>query len=69
MDADGGNQRELTSGLGPGYPDANVPSWSFDGSRIAFWAGFERRFGELWVIDPAGGAPRRATDPPALYTH
>ncbi len=64
MDADGSNQRQLTSGLGAGYPDANVPVWSPDGSLIAFWAGVERQFGEVWVIDPDGSNPRRLTDTP-----
>lgn len=64
MDADGSNQRQLTSGLGAGYPDANVPAWSPDGALIAFWAGVERQFGEIWVMDPDGANPRRVTDTP-----
>ncbi|MCH8284428.1 MAG: PD40 domain-containing protein [Chloroflexi bacterium] len=64
MNADGSGQRQLTHGLGPSYPDANVPTWSIDGSRIAFWSGFERRFGEVWTMDPDGSDPRRVTDTP-----
>ena len=62
MNADGSDQRQLTFGLGPDYPDANVPSWSFDGSLIAFWSGFERRYGEIWVIEPDGSNPRQVTE-------
>ncbi len=64
MDADGGKQTQLTRGLGEGYPDANVPCWSFDGTLIAFWAGLETKFGEVWVMEPDGGNPRRLTDTP-----
>jgi Tol biopolymer transport system component len=64
MNADGSDQRQLTAGLGPDYPDANVPAWSFDGARIAFWAGLERRFGEVWTMAPDGSDPRRVTDTP-----
>ena len=64
MNADGSDQRQLTDGLGPSYPDANVPVWSLDGSRIAFWSGFERRFGEVWTMNPDGSDPRRVTSTP-----
>ena len=53
-----------TSGLGSSYPDANVPNWSFDGSRITFWSGFERRFDEVWTMNPDGSDPRRVTETP-----
>ena len=64
MHADGGDQQQITAGLGSDYPDANVPAWSFDGTRIAFWAGFERRYGEVWMINRDGTEPRRVTDTP-----
>ena len=64
MNADGSDQRQLTAGLGPDYPHTNVPAWSFDGARIAFWAGFERRFGEVWTMAPDGSDPRSLTDTP-----
>jgi len=37
MDADGGNQHPLTTGLAP---KDQVPDWSPDGSKIAYTAGF-----------------------------
>ena len=67
MNADGSGQRQLTHGFGGRFPDANVPCWSLDGKLIAFWAGYERRYGEVWVIEPDGTHPRRIThtQPPA----
>ena len=50
--------------LGDEYPYANVPAWSVDGTRITFWAGFERRFGEVWTINPDGTDARRVTETP-----
>ena len=64
MNADGTNQEQLTDVLGLNYPDANVPSWSWDGKQITFWAGFERQYGEVWVMDPDGSNPRRVTETP-----
>ncbi len=64
MNSDGTDQRQLTSGLGPDYPDANVPHWSLDGSRIAFWSGFEGQYGDVWTMDPDGSNPIRITDSP-----
>jgi Tol biopolymer transport system component len=64
MFADGRGQEQKTGGLGPGYPDANVPELSRTG-RLVFWAGVETRFGEVWSVeigDPAG--PRRLTETP-----
>ena len=62
--ADGGAPRQITAGLGDEYPYANVPAWSVDGTRITFWAGFERRFGEVWTINPDGTDARRVTETP-----
>lgn len=64
MNADGSGQRPLTSGSGPGYPDANVPSFSPDGSAIVFWSGFETRYGEVWMMNADGSNRRRLTDTP-----
>ena len=64
MNTDATDQRQLTFGLGPEYPDANVPHWSLDGSKIAFWAGFEGRYGDIWIMDPDGSNPVRLTEQP-----
>lgn len=62
MNADGSDQRQLTFGLGPGYPDANVPSWSYSGAWITFWSGLERQYGEVWIMRPDGAEARRITE-------
>ena len=66
MNSGGTNQRQLTSGLGPDYPDANVPHWSLDGSKITFWSGFEGQYGDVWTMDPDGSNPVRVTTTPDL---
>lgn len=62
MNRDGSNAQQLTDGLGSDYPHANVPHWSVDGSRIVFWSGFERNYGEVWMMDPDGANPTRITE-------
>lgn len=62
MNADGSDQRQLTFGLGPGYPDANVPSWSLSGAWITFWSGLEGQYGEVWVMRPDGTGVQRITE-------
>ncbi|MFQ5748191.1 MAG: hypothetical protein ACE5H3_01905 [Planctomycetota bacterium] len=62
MFADGQGQKQKTNGLGPGFPDANVPEWSSDGKRVVFWSGFEGQFGEVWSMKPNGGGLRRITE-------
>jgi Tol biopolymer transport system component len=61
MNADGSGQTQLTHGLGGRFPDANVPCWSLDGKLITFWAGYESRYGDVWVMEPAGKNLRRIT--------
>ncbi len=51
MKADGSDVRQLTEPIGPSFPDSNVPVWSPDSSRIAFWSGIESQYGQVWVID------------------
>ena len=55
MNRDGTDQRQLTSGLGPDYPDANVPHWSPDGAKIVFGRGSPGQPRSMWVIDVATG--------------
>lgn len=61
MNANGSGQRQLTHGLGGRIPDANVPCWSLDGKLITFWAGYEHKYGDIWVMEPDGKNPRRIT--------
>lgn len=68
MNADGTGQTQVTSGLGPEFPDANAPKWSPDGSRIAFWSGFETQFGEIWTMKPDGTDARQLTDQPGAIS-
>jgi Tol biopolymer transport system component len=50
MDANGGHQHPLTTGLAP---KDQVPDWSPDGSKIAFTAGFYGSEG-TWVMNANG---------------
>ena len=53
MDADGTGTRRLTSGK----PDDSHPTWSSDGTRLAF-----ERDGDIYVIGAAGSGLRRISD-------
>ena len=57
MDADGGNQQNLTND-----PDNDSsPSWSPDGKRIAFSSDRDGNY-EIYVMDADGNNPQRLTD-------
>lgn len=61
MASDGSDAKQITHGLGPQFPDANAPSLSHDGKRLALFAGVERQFGEIWTMAPDGTDARRLT--------
>ena len=57
MDADGGNQTNLTNNLGRRLG----PAWSPDGSKIAF-ATDRDGSNEIYVMDADGGNPTNLTN-------
>jgi Tol biopolymer transport system component len=63
MDADGGETTPLTRG----EPDA-APAWSPDGQEIVFVRGHDLNKSsgdmDLFIVDAAGGTPRRVTHTP-----
>ncbi|MDE0040801.1 MAG: hypothetical protein OXT74_02090 [Candidatus Poribacteria bacterium] len=58
MDADGGNPRRVTT---HDAEDGN-PTWSHDGSKIAFVSNRNGGYIQIWVIDADGKNPIRLTD-------
>ncbi len=68
MNADGSGQTQVTRGFGAQFPDANAPKWSPDGSKIAFWSGFETQYGEVWTMRADGTDARQLTDQPGTIS-
>jgi eukaryotic-like serine/threonine-protein kinase len=64
--ADGSNATQLT--VGPGFSQGS-PRWSPDGRAIAFDSVGEDGRWHVWMIDAAGGAPRRLTSDAASENH
>jgi Tol biopolymer transport system component len=61
LSVDDGSKRELSTG------DAVQPSWSPDGSRIAYWGMVEGGQRDIWTVSADGAAaPVRVTDDIAL---
>lgn len=65
MDADGGNEVQLTNAALPSVDVA--PAWSPDGTEIAFTraaptAGSDDPRAGIYVVSPEGGEPRKLTD-------
>ena len=65
MDADGGNEMQITRAVLPGYDLA--PAWSPDGLSIAFTRVAASTTSDgpsatIFVVSPEGGEPRRLTD-------
>ncbi len=59
--SNGLGQEQKTSGLGPDFPHANATEFGREG-KLAFWAGFEGQYGEVWIWDePGSESPRRLT--------
>ncbi len=64
MNADGTDQTELTFNTDPNGPDANFPSFSPDGTTIAFLCGFETLYGNICVMNADGSDRRQLTANP-----
>jgi Tol biopolymer transport system component len=65
MDLPGGAPTRLTADSFT--PSEFSPSWSPDGSTVAFASWDDEQHGELWVVPGTGGAPRQITTDPGEY--
>ena len=64
IDVEGRQERVLANANG----DCR-PAWSPDGRSIAFVSMRSDGKGDIWVMDPDGGNPRRVTTDPTLYDY
>jgi len=68
MSRDGTQKRQLTHPRKNEYtPDgssANAPAWFFS-EQIAYWAGREHRYGQIWTMNPDGSNQKQLTEEPA----
>lgn len=67
MDADGTHKKQLTFNRhrnGSAGPDANFPSFSPDGTRIAFLCGWETLYGNICVMNANGSGRTQLTHNP-----
>ena len=68
MRSDGTQKRQLTrprkNEYTPNGSSANAPAWAFS-QQIAYWAGIEHRYGQIWTMNPDGSDQKQLTDEPA----
>ncbi|MHC4751769.1 MAG: hypothetical protein ACYTFW_18075 [Planctomycetota bacterium] len=68
MRSDGTQKRQLSRPRKNEYtPDgssANAPAWLFS-EQIAYWAGVEHRYGQIWTMNPDGSNQKQLTNEPA----
>ena len=64
MNNDGTDQKQLTLNNDPKGPDANFPSFSPDGTKIAFLCGFETMYGNICVMNADGSGRTQLTHNP-----
>ncbi len=67
MNADGSGPRQLTFPDNPAGPDANAPSWSPDGKKIACWSGNETERGNIWLMNADGSGRQQLTFEGDIY--
>jgi len=67
MGSDGTHPKQLThpekNEYTPDGSSANAPAWLFS-KRIAYWSGIERRYGQIWTMNPDGSNQKQLTDEP-----
>jgi TolB protein len=64
MASDGTNSRRLTRGQSPSLPDnswAMRPTWSPDGSRLAFVSDANSNYNQVWLMAKDGNARKQLT--------